>query len=66
MASCLLNKATLWTALPSWITGFGFEMAQQVTGVGVFDPADIDANTYGVISSYKGDCEAECSQCPNF
>lgn len=63
-ASCILNKCTLWSFFPSFAVGWGFEQAQRVLGAGVYDTGDIDANIYGIISSYRGDCKQQCDVCP--
>lgn len=63
-ASCLLNKCMLWTYLPAVGSGSAFEYSPWGGGGGGPDPGDIDANIYGILSSYKGDCLEECNQCP--
>jgi RHS repeat-associated protein len=63
-ASCFLNKCTLFTYWPSFAIGFGFEVAQGATGLGHYDEKDVDANLYGIIASYRGDCRRECDVCP--
>ena len=62
-ASCLLNKCTLFTGIPSFLSGFSFEVLQGLTDWGVYDQADVEANLAGIIASYLGDCEKKC-KCP--
>jgi len=62
-ASCILNKCTLLSFLPSLAVGWGYEESQRLVG-GNYDPLDIEANLYGILASYRGPCRQECDACP--
>ena len=62
-ASCILNKCTLLSFLPSLAVGWGYEQSQRLVG-GNYDPLDIEANLYGTLASYRGPCRQECDACP--
>ena len=65
--ACVLNKCTLWTYVPSWVAGWGWEHLREGVGaIGMlgkmpYDEEDIKANEIGITKSYEsGDCKKHC------